>query len=148
MSSINIRVNTGLQITTDYDLAKIFVWNNRYENDSYVNNSNYNPVTILAGTVMGRITTTGYVQPSSASAVDGSQRPIGILANDVVQLAGGTSKKVSLCVSGDVAAEQLIFFFGDTLETVSDGRRFKDRIQADSVGLKLVYRTEMSGFDN
>ena len=148
MSSATIRVNTGQQITTDYNLAKIFVWNNRYENDSYVNNSNYNPLTILAGTVMGRIASTGYLQPCTASAVDGSQFPIGVLASDIVSLAGGATKAASICVSGDVAADQLIFLFGDTLETVVSGRRMKDRIQSDSVGLKLVYRTEMTDYDN
>jgi len=148
MSSINQRVNTGQQLTTDYDLSKIFVWNNRYENDVYVNNSNYNPETILVGTVMGRVTNTGFLQPCSASATDGSQRPIGILANDVVSLAGGSSKKCTICVSGDIAAEKLIFFFGDTLDSIADGRRFRDRIGADSVGLKLVFATEMTDFDN
>jgi hypothetical protein len=148
MSSINLRLNTGQQITTDYDLSKIFVWDNRYENDTYVNNSNYNPETILAGTVMGRVTNTGYLQPCSASAVDGSQNPIGVLAQDVINLPGGSSQKCYICVSGDVMAEKLIFFFGDSLDTIVNGRRFKDRLQADTVGIKLVYRTEMTDFDN
>lgn len=149
MSSVNLRVNTGQQITTDYDLSKIFIWNNRYESDNYVNNSNYNPQTIPAGTVMGRVTGTGYLQPSNASAVDGSQNPIGILANDVIALPGGTSKKCSICVAGDVSADKIIFLFGDNLETIVNGRRFKDRIQADSVGIKLVFgSTEMTDFDN
>lgn len=149
MSSVNQRINTGQQLTTDYDLSKIFLWNNRYENDSYVNNSNYNPQTILAGTVMGRVTTTGYLQPCNAAAVDGSQRPIGILAQDIIQLAGGQSKQAAICVSGDVSADKITFLFGDNLETVVDGRRFRDRIQADSVGIKLIFNsTEMTDFDN
>ena len=40
MSDINQRVfNQAGLATTDYDLSKIFIWNNRYESDSYVNNS-------------------------------------------------------------------------------------------------------------
>lgn len=149
MSSATIRVNTGQQVTTDYELGKIFIYNNRYENDSYVNNSNYNPQNLYAGTVMGRVTTTGYLQPANAAAVDGSQRPIGILAQDVLGLAGGSSRKCSICVSGDVDANKVIFLFGDTLETVADGRRFRDRIQADTVGVKLVFNsTEMTDYDN
>lgn len=149
MSSITNRVNTGQQITTDVELGKIFIWNNRYEYDNYVNNSNYNPQTILAGTAMGRVTTTGYLQPCNAAAVDGSQRPIGILAQDIIQLGGGATKKAAICVSGDVDANKVIFLFGDTMETVVDGRRFKDRIQADSVGIKLVFgSTENTFFDN
>jgi hypothetical protein len=149
MSGVNQRINTGQQLTTDYDLSKIFLWNNRYENDSYVNNSNYNPQTIPAGTVMGRVTGTGYLQPCNASAVDGSQNPIGILAQDIIALAGGSSKQAAICVAGDVDANKIIFLFGDSLETIVNGRRFRDRIQADTVGIKLIFTsTEMTDFDN
>ncbi len=149
MSSATVRTNTGSQITTDYELGKIFLLDNRYETDNYVNNSNYNPQTIPAGTVMGRVTNTGYLQPVNAAATDGSQRPIGILAQDIIALPGGTSKRASICVAGDVDANKIIFLFGDTLESIADGRRFRDRIQADSVGIKLVFgSTEMTGYDN
>lgn len=149
MSSITNRVNTGQQITSDVELGKIFLWNNRYEKDSYVNNSNYNPQTIPAGTVMGRVTSTGYLQPCNASAVDGSQRPIGVLAQDIVGLGGGATKQASICVSGDIDANKVIFLFGDSMETIVDGRRFRDRIQADSVGIKLVFgSTENTFYDN
>lgn len=149
MSSYSTRVNTGQQITTDYDLSKIFIWNNRYENDSYVNNSNYNPITLLVGTLMGRVTSTGYLVPWRAGAVDGSQRPIGVLAQDIVGLAGGSTQKASICVAGDIASDKIIFFAGDTLETIDNGRRVKDSIQSDSVGIKLVFNsTEMNAYDN
>lgn len=148
MSSVNLRLNTGQQITTDYDLSKIFIWDNRYESDSYVNNSNYSPITILAGTVMGRVATTGAVVPCLASAVDGSQFPIGILAQDIIGLVGGGNAACTLCIAGDVAADKVIFYYGDTLETVVNGRRFKDRIQSDSSGIILRTRTEMTDFDN
>lgn len=149
MSSQTTRVNTGQQITSDYNLRKIFIWDNRYENDSYVNNSNYNPITILVGMLMGRVTSTGYIVPWRAGAVDGSQFPIGVLAQDVIGLAGGASQKASLCVAGDIDASMIIFFAGDTLETIDNGRRVKDSIQANSVGIKLVFNsTEMTDFDN
>lgn len=149
MSAVNLRVNTGQQITTDYDLSKIFIWNNRYENDSYVNNSNYNPLTIYAGTVMGRVSSTGVVVPSLASAVDGSQFPIGVLAQDVIALGAGQTQRCSICVAGDIESSKLIFLYGDTLETVVSGRRYRDRIQSDSVGIKLIFgTTEMTDYDN
>lgn len=148
MSSINLRLNTGQQITTDYDLSKIFLFNNRYEGDNYVNNSNYSPVTILAGTVMGRVASTGVITPCLASATDGSQFPIGILAQDVIALPGGSSQLTSICIAGDVAENKVILFYGDTLETVVSGRRFRDRIQGDSVGIILRKSTEMTDYDN
>ncbi len=148
MSSYNTRRNTGQQITTDYELGKIFLWNNRYENDSWTNNSNYASLTILAGTVMGRIANSGIVVPSYSGALDGSQDPIGILAQDVVALGSGQSKQVSLCVAGDVDANKLIFLYGDTLESIVAGKRFRDRIQGNSVGIKLIFGSmEMTDFD-
>jgi len=147
MSSINTRVNTSQQITTDYDVSKIFIWDNRYEADNYVNNSGYSTVTLQPGTVMGRIASTGILVPCLASAVDGSQFPIGILAETVVLTAGQT-KGCQICISGDVAEDKIIFFYGDTLDTVANGRRFRDWIQASTAGVILRKRTEMTDFDN
>jgi len=148
MSSVNTRVNTGQQITTDYDLSKIFIWENRYEGDNYVNNSNYSPITLLAGTVMGRVSATGVIVPCLASAVDGSQIPVGILAQDIIGLVGGGTKSAAICIAGDVAEDKVIFYYSDTLETVVSGRRYRDRIQGDTAGIVLRKRTEMTDFDN
>ncbi len=148
MSSASIRVNTGQQITTDYDVSKIFIFNNRYENDNYVQNSNYSTLTLLAGTVMGRIASSGAMAPCLASATDGSQIPRGILAQDVIALAVGATQQIAICVSGDVAENKVIFLYGDSLETVVQGVRYRDRIQADSVGILLRKSTEMTDYDN
>lgn len=148
MSSATITINTGQQITSQYNLEKLFLWNNLYENDNYVNNFSYSTITLLAGTVMGRVASTGVLIPSTASAVDGSQFPIGVLARDVVNLAAGDKQQCAICISGAVSAPLLIFTFGDTLDTVVAGRRYRDRLQADSAGLILRQRTEMTGFDN
>ena len=66
MSSATITINTGQQITTQYNLEKLFLWGNRYENDNYVNNFSYSTITLLAGTVMGRVASTGVLIPSTA----------------------------------------------------------------------------------
>ena len=148
MSSATITINTGQQITTQYNLEKLFLWSNRYENDNYVNNFSYSTITLLAGTVMGRVASTGVLIPSTASAVDGSQYPIGVLARDIVNMAAGSTQLCAICIAGDVSAPLLIFTFGDTLDTVVNGRRYRDRIQADSAGIVLRGRTEMTGYDN
>lgn len=148
MSAVSQRNATNNQLTTDYDLSKIFLLNNRYENDNYVNNSGYSTLTLLAGTVMGRIASTGVLVPCLASAVDGSQFPIGILARDIVSLASGGTVACTICIAGDVNQSKLIFLYGDNLETVVAGRRFKDRIQADSAGIILRIGIEMTDYDN
>lgn len=157
MSAISNPINTGQQMTTNYDLSKIFVFNNRYETDNYVNNSSYNPITILAGTVMGRVALTGVLVPFVSTSNDGSQYPIGILAQDV-QLAAGQTAQCSICIAGDVAAEKVILWSnqggsttsGDTLDTIVSGtqRRVRDMIQSHSVGIILRPGTEMTGYDN
>lgn len=145
MSDISQPLNTGQQATTNYDLSKIFLWNNRYDSESYVNNSNYNPVTILAGTVMGRVTLTGVLVPLDASQINGSQFPVGILAQDIV-LAAGATKACTICIRGDVNGRKLIFWTGNTLNTPVANRILKDHLQDQ--GIIIKQSTEMTDYDN
>lgn len=146
MSSQTIALNNGRQATINTDVSKIFVGDNRYQKDNYTNNSSYDPITLLAGTVMGRISASNLVVPMKSTAGDGSQLPVGILADDLV-LASGAQENVTLVDMGDVAAYKLIFALpGDGLDTVVSSRRYKDHIAAQ--GLKLVYGEEMTGYDN
>ncbi len=147
MSSINQRLyNPAGQVTTDYDLSKLFIWNNRFESDSYLNNSGYNPLTLKAGTIMGRVASSNTLAPCISGALDGSQYPIGVLAQDVYSLAQGASQKVSICINGDVNSYLLIFLGGDSLTTVINGRTMQDWLQ--SYGLLIRTSTEMTDFDN
>lgn len=145
MSSVNQRLQGTQQVITDYDLSKIFLFNNRYESDSYVNNSGYSSLTLLAGTVMGRIAGTNVLAPTISGALDGSQFPIGILAQDVV-LSAGQSQQVAICIVGDINSAKIIFLGGDNLNTVIAGRTMKDHLQ--SYGLLMRTSTEMTDFDN
>jgi hypothetical protein len=149
MPSANIRLNTGNQITTDYEISKIFLFNNRYEDDTdaYVNNSGYSTLTLLAGTVMGRVSASGQLKPCYVGSIDGSQEPVGVLAHDIVNLSAGASVNVIICIGGDVAQRKLIFLFGDTLETIVNGRRYKDRIQTNTT-IILRGGEEMTDYDN
>lgn len=148
MSSATTRVNTGVQVTTDFDLSKIFIFNNRYETDNETNNYTYSTLNLYAGTVMGRVRGTGVLVPSKASAVDGSEVPVGILAQDLIGLIPGETRQCAICIAGDVAQEQLIFIDGDTVDTIVNGRRYKDRIQGDTVGIILRSVKNMTDFDN
>jgi hypothetical protein len=148
MSSNEQVLNNGQQAITNYDVAKIFLWNPRYDKNSYTNNSSYDPITLRAGTVMGRISATGIVVPLESNASDGSQFPVGILGQDIT-LDEGETANVSLCVAGDVAEDKVIFVRpGDNLETVVSSRRLKDRIAADTVGINLVPCDDLTGYDN
>lgn len=149
MSSGTIRSNTGNQITTDYELGKLFLWNNRYEDDAdaYVNNSGYATINLYAGTVMGRVANSGQLKPCYVGSTDGSQLPRGILAHDIIGLGSGSSASAKMCIGGDVAARKLIFLFGDSLETIVNGVRYKDLIQQNTTIL-LRGGEEMTDYDN
>ena len=147
MSSNSIVLNTGQQLTVNTDLSKIFLFDNRYEKAPY-NNSAYDSVTLAAGTVMGRVAGTGYIIPLVSSASDGSQFPVGVLADDFI-VEGGDVLDLPICVSGDVDAGKLIFVTDtDNLDVTVSSRRLRDRIGSDTVGIKLVTTTEMTDFDN
>lgn len=146
-TSSTVVLNTGQQAIINTDTSKIFIGRNRYDNTGYINNSSYQPITLLQGTVMGRVAATGVLKPASAQSTDGSQIPVGILAHDVVALQGET-KNVFICVEGDVVENKVLFNLGDTMETVVSGRRYRDRIGADTVGINLIQSEELTDFDN
>lgn len=140
-------INTSNQQTTNYDTSKIFIWNNRFQTENY-NNSGYDAVDLVAGTVMGRVAATGKIVPLDSGASDGSQYPVGILNQDWT-VDGGDDQNVSICIAGDVAVEKIVFATeGDDLETIVDGKQLKDRIQGDTMGIKLVPGTDLTGTDN
>lgn len=147
MSKVTSTLLTGNQAITNYDLAKIFVYNNRYETGS-INNSLYSPLTLLAGTVMGRVALSNNLMPWSSNAINGSQYPIGILAADCV-IQDGDSLNVPICIAGDVVQDKIICFHaGDTLTTVVSSKTLFDRIGSDSVGIKIVPNNENTYLDN
>ncbi|KKN54304.1 hypothetical protein LCGC14_0593590 [marine sediment metagenome] len=147
MSKQIVNLNTGQQAIIHTDISKIFVWNNRYDTFAY-NNDDYNDVTLQAGTVMGRISATGKIKPLRSDNADGSQFPIGVLNQGRI-VAAGETVNVSICVAGDVVKDKLVFAkAGDTLDTVVSGKRLRDRIGSDTVGIKLVGGTEHTKTDN
>lgn len=146
MSSNDQVLNTGQQAITNYDVSKIFLWNNRYENGEFTN-SLYDDVTLRAGRLMGRVASSGKLKEHNSSATDGSQFPIGILANDHLVEAGDTVT-VSICIAGDVAEEKVILYGSDTMATPISSREIRDRIASDTAGIVLRSTTELTGYDN
>lgn len=136
------------QRTTNYDTSKIFIWNNRYESGTYTNPSTTGAeVTLAKGTLMGRVSGTQKLLPLASGASDGSQFPVGILADDYT-VDYLESANVFICVAGDVAEEKVILSGSDTLSTVISSRSIRDRIAADTVGINLVAGQAQDGYDN
>jgi hypothetical protein len=130
-----------------YDVTKIFVFNNRYETAEYTNPTG-GDVELAKGTVMGRVANTNKVLPLESTANDGSQFPIGVLA-DNYSVDYTESATVTICIAGDVVESKLIFENGtDTVDTVVSSQTLKDRIQGQSAGIILVGGTQLTGYDN
>ncbi|HYG49745.1 MAG TPA: head decoration protein [Flavobacteriales bacterium] len=144
MSSQSV-TNNGKQLHVKTDTSKIFIWDNRYKAEPY-NNSAYDAVTLKAGTVMGRVTGTGYIKPLRSTYSDGAEIPVGILAEDV-EVAGGALTNLQICNYGDVVEDKLIFDLStDNLDTTVSSQRLRDRIH--NVGIRLISNTEMTDYDN
>ncbi len=137
---------SGNQARINTDLSKIFLRDNRYQKGNQINNSSYNPMTLVAGTLMGRISATGTLAPMYAPGADGTQFPVGLLAEDL-EIDAGETKEITIVDFGDVAEDKVTFFWaGQTLETVVSSRRVRDHLQAQ--GIKLITAIEMTDYDN
>ena len=147
MSQATEKLKTRNQLITDFDVAKIFLFDNRFELIDFENTTG-GLLTIVGGRLLGRVTATGKLEILKSGAVDGSEIPLGILADEQVDLGIGETKKVNICIAGDVASEKVILDGGDTLDTNIDGRPIRDRINADTMGIKLVVTDDLTDFDN
>lgn len=146
MSTQATPINTNNQATINTDLSKIFILNNRYEAVKLYNATG-GALTYPAGTVLGRIAANGRVVPLTSAAADGSQFPVGILADDYT-VGAGAIVDATMCIAGDVAAEKVLLQGADTLDTAVSSRLIRDRIKGDTMGINLVTGTEMTAFDN
>lgn len=146
MSTVTNTVNTTNQMVNNYNTTKVFIGENTFENGTYTNGTG-SSATLVAGTLMGRVSASGILIPLVAAATDNSQFPVGVLVNNVT-VADTASAAISICVSGRVNANALVLHSGNTLETVISGRRLRDRIAGDTLGIKLTVSTENTSFDN
>ena len=146
MSSQTTALNSGNQAHIKTDVSRIFVGRNRYTKARY-NNSAYGSVELLAGTVMGRVKVTGWIKPHTSGASDGSEYPIGVLAEDIT-VAGGGLVDLFICTEGDVVADKLIFTTStDNIDKTVGDRRVRDWFQVG--GIKLITEnSELSAYDN
>lgn len=146
MSKSTIRLDNGQTLFVEFDLGKIFVRDNRYGKGNYTN-STYDTEELEAGTVLGRVASTGKIAKYDAGASDGTQYPIGVLA-DNYSIEEGETKELAYCNAGDVVEDKLIFQGSDDLDTVVSGKTVRDRIGSDTVGIQLVSSTENTISDN
>ncbi len=144
MSEQTVGTNNGVQLFINTDLSRVFLWENRYANGNF-NNATYDPLVMRAGTLLGRIEATQGLKICDTASSDGSQYPIGILAEDIT-IQEGDIKQVAMCIYGDVAEDKIILHNGQTLSSTVSVRSLRDWIQL--MGIRIVPTTEMTDFDN
>lgn len=157
MSSNTITSNQATALFINTSTEKTFVVIKATERESYINNSTYNPITLYAGTVMGRIQASGVIVPWRNDVTDGSQFPIGVLGADMVIDSGDTVAAL-IITECRMAAEKVIAYqlsdqsTSTTLQLAvtswhgAGTTRLKDILE--SIGIHLMYTTEMSFPDN
>lgn len=133
----------GMRVT-NYSNEHLLMFDNQFESATFTNSDAYE-TTLLIGTVMGRIASTGKVVPIDKDNVDGSQYPIGVLVANYT-VADGEDATVRMVVGGEINGNMLVFPNDETVETVIATRRIKDWMQL--ANFKLSYPDELSELDN
>jgi hypothetical protein len=156
MADETIDLQTGNQMITNFDVSKIFVFENRYESGTVVN-GDYTSMTIPIGTPLGRISGSatagnpqGLLWPCASLSTDGSEVPVGICAANVV-IAEGSSAIVPYCHRGDVIVDKITMFDGrDTIYSVIDSGTNAGKMMYDLLNrlVHLVTGNEQTYLDN
>lgn len=145
--TVTVAVDNQSQLFVNYAYDDVFLRDNEFHSANYTNSTG-SAVTLNIGTVLGRISATGLLLPLQSTATDGSQFPVGILAQQVT-VADAATVTLNYCVQGDVSESNIeLTRSGDTLDTVVSDRRIRDRIASDTIGINLVTAVENTRFDN
>ena len=138
-------------IGTNYDLNKIFVRNNRYAKGTIANNTGA-AATLLAGTVLAFNSATSQLVPwDNDNTANGQNIPVGILQQDLAELANGaTQADVAYCVRGDVAEDKIIVVDGaqslDTVIAEDGGRTLRNSLR--NLQILPIESEDLTGVDN
>jgi len=148
MSSVTTRIDEANFKSYEYDLRKLFVWNNRFEDATFKNNTGA-AAAFVAGTVLGRDSSDNTIVPfDSANAVNGEEQPLGVLGQDLAELGDGlTQDNVAFCTSGDVAEFLLVFQNpAENKDTVVNSRSVNDWLLSQN--MRIVDGDELTKSDN
>lgn len=133
-------------LITNFDTTKLVLKGGEYNNAVYTNSTG-GPITILVGTLLGRVSATDKVLPLKSAAIDGSQFPVGISCQEII-VADTESATLEFVIAGEVEGTLLTLDGADTLATAIDGKTLGDRIKSDSLGILLRDSDELSALDN
>ena len=146
MSKLTTRDATNNFLAADTDRSKTFIFNNEFETGTLLNASG-GELTYKVGTLLGRVSASNKLVPMASAANNGSQYPIGVLAEEVT-LANNAEQSINFCIAGEVNVASLVLDGTDTLTTVISGRTIGDRIKSDTKGISLRTIEDSTFYDN
>jgi len=143
-------------LTANYDYSKLFLFGCKMRTATYTNSTG-STVNMAKGQIIGRINSSAKVKEQVSTAIDGSQVPRGILANNYT-VANGATVTVTYCYQGEVDAAGIVFSSTDTMATPislddNAGTPNKTKIGVIEdllvgIGIIPITVTENTGFDN
>jgi hypothetical protein len=134
------------QALNTYDYSKLFSTAFKTISGTYTNASG-DEVELEEGMLFGRVHATGKLAILASGSSDGSQIPLGVNLTNVT-VANGESATIVLAVTGKLNQDLLILDGTDTLDTVIDSRRLRDRIPADTEGIQLESFRNLVNYEN
>jgi hypothetical protein len=145
MSDVTQRNGTRNQSTADYQTRKIFIFDNRFIDGKYFNNT-AGALDVQTGllVVRDKVTPANFLPATAANLAD----VVGIVDSEgVVSLGAGLTLVISVCTKGTIDSNQLVLPAAVTLDTVVGNKTLRDVLEA--IGFHIDSSTvENTKFDN
>lgn len=142
MSEVTVITQTANQMTTNYDVSKFALGNNKFITASYTDSGSGS--TLVQGTVMGRVASTGKVVVLNPSATDGSQYPVGAVVETKTVTASATVD-LMLVNRGLVDRSKVTFVGGDQAFSTQADKYTITAVLFGEAGNALKYTVAVDG---
>lgn len=142
MSEVTVITETANQMTTNYDVSKFALGNNKFITASYTDSGSGS--TLVQGTVMGRVASTGKVVVLNPSATDGSQYPVGAVVETKTVTASATVD-LMLVNRGLVDRSKVTFVGGDQAFSTQADKYTITAVLFGEAGNALKYTVAVDG---
>ena len=142
MSEVTVITQTANQMTTNYDVSKFALGNNTFITASYTDSGSGS--TLVQGTVMGRVASTGKVVVLNPSATDGSQYPVGAVVETKTVTASATVD-LMLVNRGIVDSSKITFVGGDKAYSTQADKYTITAVLFGEAGNALKYTVAVDG---
>ena len=124
-----------------YDFSKIFLRNNLSKKVNIA--ASGEDLTLEPGDLIGVVGSTYQVFKSGTANITVA----GVLM-EYATITDGNNADLNICIAGEIAEEKVNLDGSDTLATVVSNRTIEDKIQGETVGIKLVSTDTLVTTDN